>query len=253
MKAIKKSSTRRIRLIAGLALLSGLVLLIRMPVSALQWILPNTVSLVQPSGSVWNGRASAVGWQGIVLQQNLTWQWDAKALLSGALAWQLHGEALGAPNQARAVLDLRGLVLDLPGVALENVDVTLPLEGIFRAIPQVANWGLGGRAQLRSARLSKQVGDRTELVLDPIFSQLVPALTPLTVLRAQLNIIDGGAKWQISPAGASAIAVTGNGELQWRGAAHGTVNLKPEENVRQQLAPLLLQVPATSEGYQIKF
>jgi hypothetical protein len=244
MTLVKKSSTRRFYLIVFA--FSMAVLLIRMPVSALQWLLPKELSLVQSSGSVWDGRASALGWQGIVLQQNLTWQFDAKALLAGSLAWQLHGEALGSANQARAVLGLRG-------VALENVDVTLPLEGVFRGIPQVANWGLGGRAQLRSTRLSKQVGDSAELVLDPIFSQLVPALTPLTALRAQLNVIEGGAKWQIAPAGASAIAVNGSGELQWQGAAHGIINLKPEDKVRQQLAPLLLQVPATSEGYQIKF
>lgn len=246
MTLAKQSSPRRLRRIAILLGFSVLVLLIRMPVSALQWILPPAVSLVQPSGSVWDGRASALGWQGVVLQQNLSWQFEPKALLAGAFAWQLRGEALGNASQARAVLGLRG-------AALENVDVTLPLEGVFRAIPQVANWGLGGRAQLRSTRLSRQAGDSAELVLDPIFSQLVPALTPLTVLRAQLNVIDGGAKWQLAPAGASAIAVNGSGEQQWQGAAHGIINLKPEDKVRQQLAPLLLQVPATGDGYQIKF
>ncbi|WP_027469408.1 type II secretion system protein N [Deefgea rivuli] len=246
MSSMKKPFLRRIAIGAAVLFACVLILLIRMPVSALNWILPKDVSLVQASGSIWDGKASAVGWQGVVLQQNLNWQFDAKAVLAGTLAWQLRGEAQGAASQARAVLGWRG-------IALENVDVTVPLEGVFRAIPQVANWGLGGRAQLRSTRLSKQVGDSAELVLDPIFSQLVPALMPLTALRVQFYVIDGGTKWQVTPAGASAIAVTGQGELQWQGAAHGTINLKPEENVRQQLAPLLLQVPATSEGYQIKF
>ncbi|MBM5570187.1 MULTISPECIES: type II secretion system protein N [Deefgea] len=247
MKPVKtKMHIHRKAIIALLVIFSLLVLLARMPMSIVGWFLPNSVSLVQANGSIWGGRASALGLQGVVLQQNLSWQFEPKALLSARLAWQLRAEALGMSNQAR-------LVLGLSGAALENVDVTFPLEGVFRAMPKVANWGLGGRAQLRSARLSRQPGDQAELVLDPVFSQLVPALTPITVLRLNLNVIDGGANWQIAPAGASAIAVTGNGNLQWSGAAQGRINLKPDEQVRQQLAPLLLQVPATAEGYQIQF
>ena len=232
----------------GLAalLLFMLIMLVRMPVAALNWALPQEVTLVQGSGSLWAGRASALGLQGVVLQQNLVWQFEPKALLAGQLAWQLRAENAGSPSQARAVLGFKG-------VALENVDVTLPLEGVFRAIPKIANWGLGGQAQLRSARLSKAPGDSAELTLNPVYSQLVPALTPITVLRANINMVAGGAQWTIAPAGASAIAVNGRGDLQWQGVAHGEINLKPDDKVRQQLAPLLLQVPSTSAGYQLKF
>ncbi len=230
--------------IAGLFLL--LILVLRMPVSTINWFLPSNVSVVQPQGTIWYGRASAVGLEGVVLQQNLRWAFLPKALLTGQLAWQMQSEALDTHNQAR-------VFVGFGGVALEQVDVTLPLEGIFRAIPQVAQWGLGGRATLRSAHLSKQVGAQAELLLDPVFSQLVPSLMPMTTLRAQLAVVADGATWQISPAGASAIAVNGQGQLAWQGAAHGTINLNPDEKVRQQLAPLLMQVPATAEGYQIKF
>ena len=247
MKPLKtKMPSHRKIIIVLLVIFSLLIFIARIPVRTIGWFLPNTVSLVQANGSIWDGRASALGLQGVVLQQNLSWQFEPKALLRASLAWQIRGEALGAANQARLVLGLRG-------AALENVDLTFPLEGVFRAIPKVANWGLGGTAQLRSARLSQQVGDTAELVLDPIFSQLVPTLTPITALRVNLNVIEGGAHWQISPAGASAIAVSGSGNLKWQGAAQGTINLKPDEQVRQQLAPLLLQVPATADGYQIKF
>ncbi|QZA76566.1 type II secretion system protein N [Deefgea tanakiae] len=237
---------RRKLIILLLVVFSLVVFIARMPVSVVVWFLPSSVSLVQASGSIWDGRASALGLQGVVLQQDLSWQFEPNSLLRAQMAWQLRGEALGASNQAR-------IALGLGGSALENVDITFPLEGVFRSIPKVANWGLGGKAQLRSPRLSQQAGDSAELVLDPIFSQLVPALTPITALRVNLNVVVGGANWQIAPAGASAIAVNGNGDMQWRGAAHGTINLKPDEKVRQQLAPLLLQVPATADGYQIKF
>lgn len=225
-----------------------LLMLLRMPINTAQWLLPKNVALVQASGTLWDGRASAIGLEGIVLQQNVAWQFEPKALLGGTLAWQVRGEAMNTPSQARAVIGLRG-------VALENVDVSLPLEGVFRAIPKIAAWGLGGRAQLRSAHLSKNAGDSAELTLDPIFSQLVPALTPITALRANLNVVEGGAKWTIQPAGMSAIAVNGSGDLSWagQGTAHGVIKLQPDEKVRQQLAPLLLQVPSTSEGYQLQF
>ncbi|WP_297571977.1 type II secretion system protein N [uncultured Deefgea sp.] len=237
-------SQRRIWLAAGGVCL--LLLVLRMPVSVINWLLPSNVNVVQAHGTLWDGRASALGLEGVVLQQKLRWQFLPKALLAGQLAWQVHSEALDTQNQAR-------LVLGLGGVALEQVEVTFPLEGIFRAIPQVAQWGLGGRATLRSAHLSKRVGAQAELLLDPVFSQLVPSLMPMTTLRAQFSAVADGVTWQISPAGASAIAVNGQGQLAWRGAAHGTVNLNPDEKVRQQLAPLLMQVPATAEGYQIKF
>jgi general secretion pathway protein N len=229
-----------------------LVLIIRMPVAMLQAVLPSSVSLVQTSGTLWDGRASALGLEGIAIQQNLRWQFEPKAILGGQLAWQVNGQAAGseANSQARLVLGVRG-------AALENVDVTLPLEGILRAIPKIASWGLGGTAQLRSARLSKQAGDSAELTIDPLFSQLVPALSPLTTLRANLTMNDGGANWTISPAGASAITVNGQGALQWlaggRVGSQGEINLQPDDKVKQQLAPLLLQIPATANGYQIKF
>lgn len=237
---------RRKLIILAFIVFSLVVFIARMPVSIVGWFLPQSVSLVQANGSIWDGRASALGLQGVVLQQNLVWQFDPKALLSGQLAWQLRSEALGAANQARLVLGLQGLTL-------ENVDLTLPLEGVFRSIPQVANWGLGGKAHLSSARLSQQAGDRAELVLDPVFSQLVPALMPITAIRANLNVVQGGADWQLLPAGAAAIAVNGSGNLKWQGRPQGVINLKPDDQVRQQLAPLLLQVPATAEGYQIRF
>lgn len=243
---LKSAKPARKKIILLVLIFSVLVLIARMPVSIVSWFLPPAVSLVQANGSFWTGRASALGLQGVVLQQNVVWQFEPQSLLGGNLAWQVRAEALGAANQARIVFGLRG-------TALENVDVTFPLEGVFRTLPKVANWDLGGKAQLRSARLSRQAGDQAELVLDPIFSQLVPALTPITALRVNLNVIDSGANWQITPAGASAIAVTGNGSVQWQGAAQGTINLKPDEQVRQQLAPLLMQVPATADGYQIKF
>jgi general secretion pathway protein N len=229
-----------------------LVLIVRMPVAMLQTVLPSSVSLVQTSGTLWDGRASALGLEGIAIQQNLRWQFEPKALLAGQLAWQLNGQAAGseANSQARLVLGVRG-------AALENVDVTLPLEGVLRTIPKIASWGLGGTAQLRSARLSKQAGGSAELTIDPLFSQLVPALSPLTTLRANLVMNDGGANWTISPAGASAITVNGQGALQWlaggRVGSQGEINLQPDEKVKQQLAPLLLQIPATANGYQIKF
>lgn len=229
-----------------------LVLIVRMPVAMLQAVLPSSVSLVQTSGTLWDGRASAVGLEGIAIQQNLRWQFEPKAILGGQLAWQLNGQAAGseANSQARLVLGVRG-------AALEKVDVTLPLEGILRTIPKIASWGLGGTAQLRSARLSKQAGDSAELTIDPLFSQLVPALSPLTTLRANLTMNDGGANWTISPAGASAITVNGQGALQWlaggRVSSQGEINLQPDDKVKQQLAPLLLQIPATANGYQIKF
>lgn len=229
-----------------------LVLIVRMPVAMLQTVLPSSVSLVQTSGTLWDGRASALGLEGIAIQQNLRWQFEPKALLAGQLTWQLNGQAAGseANSQARLVLGIRG-------AALENVDVTLPLEGVLRTIPKIASWGLGGTAQLRSARLSKQAGDSAELTIDPLFSQLVPALSPLTTLRANLTMNDGGANWTISPAGASAITVNGQGALQWlaggRVGSQGEINLQPDDKVKQQLAPLLLQIPATANGYQIKF
>lgn len=229
-----------------------LILLVRMPVASLQAVLPNSVSLVQTSGTLWDGGASALGLEGVAIQQNLRWQFEPKALLAGQLAWQLNGQAAGgeAASQARLLLGLRG-------IALENVDVTLPLEGVLRTIPKIASWGLGGTAQLRSARLSKQAGDSAELTLDPLFSQLVPALSPLTTLRANLQMSESGANWTISPAGASAITVNGQGSLLWQDgrliSKQGEINLQPDDKVKQQLAPLLLQIPATANGYQIRF
>ncbi|WP_273429709.1 type II secretion system protein N [Chitinibacter tainanensis] len=237
-----------------LSLAFVVLLLARAPVAALGWVLPANLTLSQASGTLWQGQMSALGLEGVALQQNLSWQFEPRALLAGQLAWQIRGQAAASTNPAASQARL---VLGAGGVALENVDITLPLEGALRAVPKIAGWGLGGTAQLRSARLSKQAGDSAELTLDPLFSQLVPALSPLTTLRANLVMNEGGAKWTISPLGSSAIAVQGQGALQWlaggRVSSQGEINLQPDEKVKQQLAPLLLQIPATANGYQIKF
>jgi hypothetical protein len=250
MSVLKKTA-----LILSGVLIVAAILLLRLPAANLSAALPAAVSLVQPSGTIWQGRASALGLEGVAVQQNLLWQFEPSALLSGQLAWQIRGQAAAADHpvtsQARLLLGIRGL-------ALENVDITLPLEGVLRAIPKIASWGLGGTAQLRSARISRQAGDSAELILDPVFSQLVPALSPITAVRVNLLMNDGGANWTISPAGASAITVNGQGQLQGVGGAEimsvsGEINLQPDDKVKQQLAPLLLQIPATASGYQIKF
>ncbi|WP_373974260.1 type II secretion system protein N [Chitinibacter sp. SCUT-21] len=246
------SRGKKISLGCALALLFTAILLLRMPVAAIP--LPASMSLVQASGTVWQGRASALGLEGVAIQQNLSWQFEPQALLHAQLAWQLHAQAASAqnpvPSQARVVIGWRGL-------AMENVDITLPLEGVLRSMPKIASWGLGGTAQIRSAHLSKQVGDSAELILNPLFSQLVPALSPLATLRANLQMNETGANWSINPAGASAISVNGQGTLLWQGgrliSKQGEINLQPDDKVKQQLAPLLLQIPATANGYQIKF
>src|SRR5471032_3082646 len=78
-----------------IALVLGALLIfvvLRLPMSLVAGFLPATVRLEGCEGSIWGGRASALGLGGMVVQQDIAWQLHAESLLHGRLDWEINGK-----------------------------------------------------------------------------------------------------------------------------------------------------------------
>ncbi len=231
-------------LYAGILAVLLVFALIRFPVAlAAGWLLPEKIRLHGGEGTLWQGRASALGVGGMVVQQDIAWQLHPQSLLRGQLAWEIKGKFAAEHSRLNIALS--------PGaIELRDVHVALPLEPFLNQDAKLKPLRLGGLLKLGSTRFTPQRASEIVVRLENLFSALVPAIGALGTTEIKLATqTDQTAKWTAQPV-EGALAIRGEGTFNpKRGTATGTLAFKPDEKLAGSLRPILslLQQGANSE------
>lgn len=234
----------------GWALALGLIFIasfiIRLPAALIAHTLPASISLAGVDGSVWNGSASALGIDGIVAQEKISWHFEPAALLHGSLAWQLNGEHDGQPGTARALIGPRQR-------ALEQVKLSLPLEPLTRFNPTIAGVRLSGILHVESERLSRGEAIKLSARLERMSSAMAAEATLLGSYQLTVNADAAGAgTLQVSPLGGP-LQITGGGSFALANQAVDlNLRLKPEGDL-PGLASVLATLPREADQYVLSF
>ena len=151
---------------AGLAATFTVFALARFPVAlAADWLIPQKINLAGSEGSLWQGRASALGLDGMAVQQDIAWKFRPGDLARGQLAWDVSGKFAG---------DSSKLVLSVSPVSVElrDVQLALPLEPLLNLDAKLKSLRLGGMVKLRSASFSPLRPSQASVLLENVFSAL---------------------------------------------------------------------------------
>jgi len=237
-----KRLPRRV-LITALAVFS-LFSVIRAPVSLVTLWLPKTIQLKNVEGSLWNGSMSAIGVDGMIVQERVEWHFRPQALMSGALAWAVSGRFGG---QASALsLTLRGT-----GAQLNEVSVYLPLEPLAALHPKLKLAQLGALLHVTSGRLSLHAPIKVAVDVDRAFSPLAAQSGQFGSYRVEVEVAaDGKGRWTLSSSPVL-LSATGAGQFDVnRRLIDGRLVLTPSAPI-PGLSPLLTQLPRAGDGYLI--
>lgn len=221
-------------------------LLARFPAVMVVRFLPPNIALAGVKGSIWNGGATALGVNGLVTQERLSWKFDWPALLHGRVAWQIHGEHAGQPGELLAVLDRRG-------PALEKLHLALPLEPLTQFNPILTGVRLRGDVILESERVARKEAIRLDGGLQHIGSAMADEPMALGSYRFSASA---------TPTGEGRLEVsTINGPLQIRGEGNfdpatkkgrAKLHLKPDTDL-PGISPLLATLPREGDDYILNY
>lgn len=207
--------------------------LVRFPVALAAGFLPATLQLTGGEGTVWQGRASALGLGGMVLQQDIAWQLHPQSLLRGQLVWEIKGKF--ATESSRLTLAISPSTLEL-----RDVQVALPLEPLLNQDAKLKPLRLGGMLKLNSAAFTPQRPSELSVRLENLFSALVPTIGALGNTEIKLATQNQqAATWSARPMD-GALAINGEGTLDLkRGKVAGKLAFKPDNNLAGSLRPIL--------------
>lgn len=228
------------------ALLLSIFVLIRLPASLLTRALPAPLSLANVQGSLWHGSAAALGLNGIVAQENLRWDFLPGALLQGQLRWFVQSELAGQAGKLHLTLGLRQQALD-------NLQLSLPLEALGASHPTLAGIRLGGTARLESPHLARNQGMNLQISL----TQVSSAMTPEPSVLGSYNIIvkadpSGAGTLEFLPQ-SGPLRISGGGKFALADQSLDlSLLLKPEGEL-PGFASLLATLPKEQEGYRLAF
>lgn len=225
-------------------LLLGVFLILRLPASVAGLALPSNIQLRGVEGSLWEGQASAVGFNGLLVQEQLVWRFQPRALLGGRLAWAIRGRFDDQTSQL--VLALGG-----HGLALSGVGVSLPLEPLAALSPKLKGLPLGASLRVTSKYWDSRTPMDASVTIDHLFTPLVAQ----TLGSYHLDIEGQGqaqAVWRIATV-AGPLKLTGQGNLALgRSRFGGRVVLLPQTPI-PGLASLLATLPREGQGYVLAF
>lgn len=238
------SKSLRWSLLAALLLLA--FLLARFPAGLAARLLPAELSLAGVEGSIWQGRASALGVRGIVAQEKLAWSLEIPALLKGELAWRLSSEHAGQPGKLRAALGLRGALI-------EDLRLSLPLEPLAQFHPTLAGLRLRGDLLLESPRLTRREPIRLNGRLERVSSAMASEVTALGSYQFTLSAnAEGAGAMELSPLG-GALQIQGGGSFELAANKFNlNLRLKPETDL-PGLSPLLATLPREQDAYLLSY
>ncbi len=227
---------------AGIIAVFLLFALIRFPVSLAAGFLPGNIRLDGTEGTIWQGRASAFGLGGQVVQQDVIWKVRFDNLLKARLAWDISGKF--AADTSKLTLSLAPTRIELRDVA-----VALPLEPFLGQDAKLKSLRLGGLLKLNTANFSPQRPSDLSVRLENLFSALTPAIGSLG--SAEISVAtqaDKTATWSAKPLD-GALAVSGSGTMApMRGKLTGQLGFKPDEKLAASLRPVLSLLQQGANG-----
>lgn len=220
-----------------------LIALIRFPAGIAARFLPAPLVLQGASGTLWNGQASAFGVDGIVIQQNVRWQWQASALLRAALVWDIQGNFLDKNSQLL-------LEAGVGQISLRNLKVSLPLEPLTRMAERAKSLRLGALITLESPLIALNKNWVLDGQIDNLSSALTPSSNPFGSYRIHLDIKESGqGEWQLSTLN-GALKADGQGALVLaKPQLTGSIKLIPDEEALVQLKPILGMLSRAESAY----
>lgn len=234
------SRTTRWTLVVALIALLGLVA--TFPAALAVRFLPAQIQLAGVEGSIWNGRAAALGINGLVAQNKLNWKFDLPALLRGQFAWAVNGEHGGRMSQLRARAGIGG-------VALENVNLSLPVEPLTQFNPLLTGVRLRGIVQLESARIAPNANIDLKGSLRNVGSAMAGELTALGSYAFKADITPQGAGKVTLSTLNGPLQISGEGSFEaQKKTGKARLLLKPETDL-PGLSPLLAQLPREGDQY----
>lgn len=236
---------RNRKALLAVAVVFIVMLLLRAPASLISLALPNTISLQNVEGSLWHGKASALGLNGALVQEQLRWDFLPQSLLHGSAKWQLGGQ--WASQNSRATGEI-----GLGGIKLSDLELIAPLEPIATLSEKLKPAQFGALLHLATKAIGPHQKTEATLNIEHLFTPLAPK-GELGNYRADVLLEPNGqGNWQIS---------TSSGDLQITGS--GTFDLPRKANKGQivfsspnpipGLAPLLSKLPKSGDQYVMSF
>ena len=242
MKRRLLPARRTLLFAAGIFLIA---LIVRLPAGFATLALPPEIQLRDVDGSFWNGRASAVGLNGVLVQEQVSWNFLPRALLEAKLAWAVGGRM--ADQASRFELALRPRGAELNGVSL-----ALPLEPLAALHPQLKPAQFGATLRVTAKRLGAQAPVEASVAVEHLFTPLA-AHGELGSYRLDLRgAADGKGDWQLATV-AGVLKAAGQGTFDaGRSRVAGRAVLAPQSPI-PGLSPLLAALPKEGDGFVVTF
>jgi len=242
MKRFLLPARRSILLAAGIFVAA---LAVRLPASFATRVLPPEIQLRGVDGSFWNGRASAVGINGVLVQEQVSWNFLPRALLEAKLAWAVGGRL--ADQTSRFELAL------YPGrVEINSVDLALPLEPLATLHPQLKSVQLGALLRVTAKGVSTRSPVAASVVVEHLFTPLVPQ-GEIGNYRVDIKgETNGKGSWQVATV-SGVLQAAGQGTFDaGRSRINGRLTLTPQSPI-PGLSPLLASLPKDRGGAVLTF
>lgn len=236
------------RLKWGLALLAlfCICFVARLPALFVMRIaLPSTVTLAGVEGSIWSGTATALGFNGVVVQEKLHWKFQPRNLLQGRLGWQIDSEFRGAPTNIQAILGVHG-------GALEGVRLSLPLDPLLSFNSTIEGIKLSGTLRLETPHLAMREPVRLKLRAEQVTTAMGAEPSLLGSYEGNLDIDAAGkGQLQVSSLGGP-LQISGGGSFETSGKGVDMKLLLRPAGDLPVLAPILATLPHEGDQAVVK-
>ena len=220
--------------------------LLRFPIAIASRLIPAPWSLQGVSGTLWSGQASALGLNGMIIQQHVHWNWQARALLQAKLQWQIEGRLSDA--HSKVLLDAGWRNIDW-----RDVRLSLPLEPFTRLSEQAQALRLGGVIHLDSPLINLQQPWQLQGKLTHFSSALTQTANPLGSYQFQIDVAKNGVgNWHVSTLNGT-LKAQGSGDLDIpQQHIQGNIQLEPDEATLLPLKPALALLPRNGDAYTVQ-
>ncbi|SDH21636.1 type II secretion system protein N [Propionivibrio dicarboxylicus] len=220
MMRFKPTLSRPQKWIAALVFAASFLL--QTPARLIGLALPSAVKLHDVSGSFWNGKAAALGLGGLIVQEQLEWNFQPGRLLAGALVWDIRGRFGDHASQLR-------LTLAPERIEADGVRIALPIEPFAAMVPQLKSMPLGGVLTIEAARLDRRTSLTARLDAQQVFSPLAGS-GALGNYRADIGNDGNASHWQLTTI-SGRLQLRGQGTLERTGMPHGQLSFETQSDI----------------------
>jgi hypothetical protein len=222
-----------------------LALVIRLPASFATLVLPQEIQARDIEGSFWNGRASVVGVGGVLVQEQVFWNFQPRALLDAKLSWAVGGRLDDRVSRFELAVGLRG-------VELHGVDLALPLEPLAALHPRLESARFGAALRVTAKRLSLSAPVAASAAIEQLFTPLSPQGELGSYRLDCKGDSEGKGDWQIATT-SGVLRVAGQGSFDLgRAKVGGRLTLTPQSPI-PGLSPMLASLPRAGHGFALSF